>query len=35
MGVEEELIHPGALKFYKERGVKIGAIGADPILKWR
>lgn len=35
MGVEEELVHPGAQKFYKERGVKIGAIGGNPILKWR
>jgi len=35
MGVEEELVHPGALKCYRERGVKIGAIGGNPILKWR
>jgi TRAP-type uncharacterized transport system substrate-binding protein len=35
MGVEEELVHPGALKLYKERGVKLGAIGGSPILKWR
>jgi len=35
MGVHEELVHPGALKFYKEKGVKLGAIGGSPILKWR
>jgi TRAP transporter TAXI family solute receptor len=35
MGVHEELVHPGALNFYKKEGVKIGAVGGKTIPKWR
>jgi TRAP-type uncharacterized transport system substrate-binding protein len=34
MGVSEDHVHPGALKFYKEAGIEIGALGWRQPLDW-
>jgi TRAP transporter TAXI family solute receptor len=34
MGVPEDRVHPGALKFYKEAGIKIGSLGWRESLDW-
>ena len=34
MGVPEDRVHPGALKFYKEAGIEIGSLGWRESLDW-